>query len=352
MVGYRNTYAEINLGNLENNIKKIINKTKDYKYHFGVVKADCYGCGVLGCLDTVISSGCNYLAVATLDEALEIRNINKEIPILCLGEVDKRYLDIAVSNNITVTINSKDYLNGIKVTDNLKVHIKINTGMNRLGLSNNEDVLYVYNYLKDNVEGIYTHIYSPDDEELYNKQIEKFISYTKGIDLSKIEIVHTSASEAMLNFDKLDFVTGCRIGISMYGFYDNCNLGLENVFSLYSEIVQINDIKKGDTVGYNGTYIANGDEKIGVVSIGYADGIIRENKGSYVYINNNKYEIVGNICMDMLFLKIDANVKLYDKVILLKDNNHIMDVCKHLNTIPYEIMCTISKRVSRKYIKN
>jgi len=348
---YRNTYVEVNLDNLKYNLETIIDTTKEYEYHFGVVKADCYGCGLLGCLDTVINSGCNYLAVATLDEALEIRNINKDIPILCLGEIDKKYLDIAVKNNVTITINSKDYLNDIKIDRNLKVHIKINTGMNRLGLSNNEDVLYVYDHLKDRVEGIYTHIYEPSSSINYQRQIDKFVECINGIDLNKIKIIHTSASEAMLNFKKLDFVNGCRIGISMYGFYAP-SLNLKSVFSLYSEVIQINNLKKGDTVGYDGTYKALGEEKIAVVSIGYADGIIRKNKGRFVYINNKKYEIVGNICMDMLFVKIDDDVNIYDKVILLKDNEHINYVSDYLETIPYEIMCSIGKRVKRNYIKN
>lgn len=347
---YRNTYVEINLDNLKYNLETIMDTTKEYEYHFGVVKADCYGCGVEGCLDTVINSGCNYLAVATLDEALEIRNINKDIPILCLGEINKEYLDVAVLNNITITVGSLDNIEIIKNKD-MKVHIKINTGMNRLGFSNNKDVLFAYNYLKDNVEGIYTHIYEPSSEINYQMQIDKFIEYTSGIDLSKIKIVHTSASEAMLKYDKLNFVNGCRIGIAMYGFYASV-LNLKSVFSLYSEVIQINNLKKGDTVGYDGTYKALGDERIAVVPIGYADGIIRKNKGRYVYINNKKCEIVGNVCMDMLFVKIDDEVNLYDKVILLKDNKHINYVSNYLGTIPYEIMCSIGKRVKRNYIKN
>lgn len=347
---YRKTYVEVNLNSLKNNIKKIINETNKYEYHFGVVKADCYGCGVLNCLDTIIESGCNYLAVATLEEALEIRSINKEIPILCLGEVED--VDVAVENNITITITSLEYLKNIKLNKDLKVHIKINTGMNRLGISSKEEFIEAYNYLKNKVdiEGIYTHIYEPSDKNKYNKQIEKFKEFIKDINLSDIKIIHTSASEAMLKYEKLDFVNGCRLGISMYGFYCE-DLNLESVFSLHSKIIQINDINENDIVGYNGTYKAKENEKIGVVAIGYADGIIRKSTGMYVYINNKVYEIVGNICMDMLFVKIDDTVKLYDKVTILKDNKHIMEVCKHLNTIPYEIMCMVGKRVPRIYIK-
>ena len=111
------------------------------------------------------------------------------------------------------------------------------------------------------------------------------------------------------------------------------------------------DIKKGETVGYDGNFKADKDELIGIVPIGYADGIIKKNTGRYVYINNNKYKIVGNICMDMLFVLIDNTIKINDEVLIIKDNNHINEIAKHLDTINYEVMCNISSRVERKYIE-
>jgi len=134
----------------------------------------------------------------------------------------------------------------------------------------------------------------------------------------------------------------------MYGFTTNKDLELKSTIKLISEVIQINELKKGETVGYNGTYVAKEDgEKIAVISIGYADGVIRKNTGRNVYINNMEYQIVGNICMDMLFVKIDDSVKIYDKVYILKDIKHIEEVAKHLDTIPYEIICSIGKRIPR-----
>ena len=135
----------------------------------------------------------------------------------------------------------------------------------------------------------------------------------------------------------------------MYGLNEN-NLNLKSTFSLISEIIEIKKLKKGDIVSYNGKYKAKKDELIGIVSIGYADGVSRKLTNSYVYINNRKYKIVGSICMDMLMVKIDNNVKLNDKVYIYKDITHIKYVSKYLKTIPYEIICNISKRVPRKYI--
>ena len=350
---YRNTYVEINLKNINNNVKKIINQFNDYKYYFGVVKADCYGHNDIKVINEIINAGCNYLAVATLDEALEIREYLKDIPILCLGITPIEYMDECIKNNITITISNLEYLrNLLKINpNNLKVHIKLNTGMNRLGINNKEDLNTVYNLIKNSnliLEGIYTHIYDAMNETSYNNQIKNFENISQDINLNDTLIVHISASDATINYKKPEYVNGCRLGIAMYGLSENDTLNLLPTFSLYSEVIQINDVEN-ETVGYSGNHFANGKEKIAVIPIGYADGIIRKNTGRYVYINNTKYQIVGNICMDMLFVKVDENVKVHDKVTIIKDINHIKEISKHLDTIPYEVLCSISKRVLRIY---
>lgn len=346
---YRNTYIEVNLKNIEDNIKKIIKYYPNYTYYFGVAKANCYGHG-LDIIPHMLKAGINYLAVATLDEAIEIRKHEKDIPILCLGIIPSKYLSIAKDNNLTVTISNIDYLNEILKYNDLKCHLKINTGMNRLGFNNKEEVKIAFDKLKKShniLEGIYTHIYDASDNILSSRQIDKFKELTSLIDLNKIKIIHIGASDYTINYPKLDFANGCRLGICMYGLNDK--LKLKSTFQLVSEIIQINKIKKGETVGYNGTYKALKDELIGVVPIGYADGMIRENKGRYAYINDQKYEIVGNICMDMLFIKIDNNVKVGDKIYLIKDNNHINYIASYLNTISYEVLCSFKSRVPIKY---
>ena len=352
---YRNTYVQIDLQNIKENVKKIIKKYSNYKYYFGVVKADCYGHDDVKTVKAIIDGGCNYLCVATLEEALEIRKKIEDIPILCLGVILKDYIDICKTKNITVTIPSLEYVKKLKNEniENLKVHIKINTGMNRLGIKESEELKEVYKILekkKANIEGIYTHIYEANNKQKYDIQIEKFEELLENIPKERIPIIHTSASEAMSNYNKIDDVNGCRLGIIMYGFTENKELNLKSTFSLKSQVIQINNLKPGETVGYNGKYIAKENEKIAVVSIGYADGILRKNTGRTVFINEKEYKIVGNICMDMLFVKIDNTVKLYDTVEILKDIEHIESVAKYLDTIPYEVMCSIGKRVPRKYI--
>lgn len=347
---HRHTYMEIYLDNIKNNVQKIIKTYNNFDYYFGVVKADCYGHGIKT-IDSIIKGGCNYLAVATLDEALDIRNLNKNIPILCLGHIDSKYINLCIENNITITVHSLEYAEELIKFNikNLNIHIKINTGMNRLGINNINDLNIILNLLgsnNSNIEGIYTHIYEAANIENTNKQLDIFkniITHSK----YNFKIVHVQASDAITNYPKLDFVNGCRLGIIMYGF--SKKIKLKPTFKLISEIIQIHHLKNEETVGYNAIYKANDDDIIGVVPIGYDDGIIRKNKDRLVYINNNSYIIVGNICMDMLFVKIDKTVKLYDKVEIIKDINHVYEISNHLDTIPYEVMCLIGKRIPRIY---
>lgn len=249
----RKTYMEIDLKSIETNVKKIINKFNNYKYYFGVVKADAYGYGDINSAEAIIKGGCNYLAVATYEEALEIRNKIADIPILCLGVINPKFINDCIKNNITITINSVDYLKEImkEIHKGLKVHIKINTGMNRLGISCREELKEVYDITNKeniNVEGIYTHIYNASSKEDYTKQIQKFENIIDVIDISNIKIVHISASEALVKYYKPDFVNGCRLGIIMYGFTEDKELNLSSAIKLYSEVVQINELRKGDTV--------------------------------------------------------------------------------------------------------
>ena len=168
----RNTYVQINLNNIKDNVSSIINKFNNYEYYFGVVKANCYGHKDIKTVKAILEGGCNYLAVATLDEALYIRKYIKNIPILCLGVIPSEYIKICKKKDITITINSLDYMKELSKENikKLKAHIKINTGMNRLGISNVEEVLHVMELAKNSniiLEGIYTHLSCADSDEEY-----------------------------------------------------------------------------------------------------------------------------------------------------------------------------------------
>lgn len=345
----RQTYEEINLKALESNVKSIISQSSEYKYHIGVVKANCYGLG-LKCIKSIIKGGANYLAVSSLEEALSIRKITKE-KILILEPINPKYISLARKNNITLTISSLEYLNNVKDQE-FTCHIKINTGMNRLGINSKEEFDEVYNIIMNSnitLEGIYTHIYKASDSKCTNNQFKKFEYITSDIDLNTIPIVHIPNSETIFNYKKKPYINGCRMGIIMYGFSND--IKLNSVFSLISKVIEIKHIHSGDTVGYDGKYTASGDESIAVLPIGYADGILRHNSGRNVYINGKEYKIVGNICMDMLFVKVDDNIKVNDEAYIIKDNDHINQIASYLDTINYEVMCSISDRVVREYKK-
>lgn len=252
---YRNTYIEVNLKNIESNVREIIKKYDDYKYYFGVVKADCYGHNDIETVNAIIKGGCNYLAVATLEEALEIRKQITDIPILCLGIIPLEYIDICEKNNITITISNLEYLEKLIINENrsLKVHIKVNTGMNRLGTNNKEEFNKIYEIINKSqltLEGIYTHIFNAINQNDTNKQFSKFQEITEDIDLNEIPIVHICASDATMMYKKLPYANGCRLGINMYGLIENTEIPLLPTFSLYSEVIQINTVEN-ETVGYS-----------------------------------------------------------------------------------------------------
>lgn len=348
----RSTYVEVNTVNIRKNLRTLINKYSDYKYHLAVVKADCYGHGIRSLIKKIGDEKIDYLVVATLEEALEIRKLKRNVPILCLGSVKRENIELCIIKNITISINSIDYLELIKNEElnGLKCHIKLNTGMNRLGIKYEDDFVEVYNILSlkgVEIEGIFTHIYDSKDVFFTNNQIERFIKLTNSIDLSSIKIVHIFASDAVFKYPKLNFVNGARFGINIYGLGEE---ELLSTFKVVSEVIQINNVKKNETVGYNARYKAKKDERIAVVAIGYADGITRKYSGQCVYINDKRYKIVGNICMDMLFVRVDSEVLVGDKVVVIKDNDHIREIANGLNTITYEIVCNISKRVPRVYV--
>ena len=167
---YRNTYAKINLDNIKNNVKTIISNFTGYKYYIGVVKADTYGHNSKEVIKSIIDGGCNYLAVSSLDEAMEIRK-KFNVPILCLGIIDSKYIDICINNNIDITIPNINYFREIK-DKKVTAHIKIDTGMNRLGIKEKEELNEIFNTNTNiNIKGIYTHIYEALDEENTNNQI-------------------------------------------------------------------------------------------------------------------------------------------------------------------------------------
>jgi len=389
---YRKTYVEVSIDNLKNNVKNIVNYYNNYKYYFGVVKGNCYGHGTTYVINELIESGTNYLAVSSLEEALEARDINKKIPILCLEPIRLEYIDVCIKNNITITVHDYNYAKELinkKINKNLKIHLKIDSGMNRLGFKEKTELNEIYKELKNKenieIEGIFTHFATLgiNDKE-WDNQLEKFKEITSDINLKEIPIVHLYKSAAFINHPKLDFANGIRLGIGMYGYYSSPvynTKGLKNklraikrkiykkknnisktitelpielkpAFKMYSEIIQVKKIKKGEFVGYGAMYRAKEDETIGIIPVGYDDGIFRKSKGRFVTINNKRYQLIGDVGMGMTAVKIDNTIKMYDKVTLIGDLVSIKEVANHNGTSIYETMCNIGKQIPRVYIKD
>lgn len=378
---YRKTYVKINNSVLTDNIKKIITKYNKYKYYIGIVKANAYGHGDY-IINDLIKGGINYLAVSSLEEALSIRKYNQEIPILILEPIPLEYLDIIEKNNITITVESLEYAKELKekkLTTKINIHIKLDTGMNRLGFKEKDELNQAIKILKEKkfiyLEGIYTHIGTSGINDIYyDKSIENFKNLTTDIDLSQIPIVHLNRSITLVHHEQLPFETGVRLGIIMYGFNQSLpeptglrkikrdllikrlgisnsilsnNLDLHTAFSLYSSIISIRNVKKGEYIGYGANYIAKENMRIATIPIGYNDGIKQSMK--YVSINNKLYEFVGDICMDMIQVKIDNTVKKEDKVEIFGKNIPIKDVTRRTNSNAYHILTGITTRVPRLY---
>ena len=215
---YRKTYAEIDLGILEQNAREIVSKFHDYTYHIGVVKAGAYGHG-FAAANALIRGGINYLATATLEEALAVRQVNKTIPVLVLEpiliQLDPAGIDAALENSITLTLDSMEEIKALSLlplSSPLKVHLKLDCGMNRLGLKSAEEVEEAVKILaeKENLflEGIFTHLGTSGVLDVhYDRAIEKFRLLTKSIDLKKIPIVHLNRSITLVHHEKYDFET-------------------------------------------------------------------------------------------------------------------------------------------------
>ena len=290
---YRKTYAEVNLDKLGRNLDKIIETYSGYQYYIGVIKNNAYSHGFY-IVNEMLKHGINYLAVATLEEALEVRKINREVPILILEPIGIDYLDIAFNNQLTIMIDDKDYFDKVVDTNlNLKYHLKLDVGMNRFGLKNKEDVNYIFNKKSNLIlEGIYSHLPTGNPNFMeYHQEINKFLELTSDIDLSKIKIVHLDRSLTLEMHDKLSFVNGCRMGIMMYGYPFNGyfpglktkllnkikkqevqsikpKLKLEPVLSFKTHVLELKEVKRGEIIGYAGMNRADSDENIAIEQIG------------------------------------------------------------------------------------
>ncbi len=377
----RKTYAVIDGDILRNNTKEIIKEYQDYDYYFGVVKNNAYHHGMKCVLD-LIKGGINYLAVSSLEEAIQVRKYTHDTPVLCLEPISLDNIDDAINASITLTVDSLAYLQELIKNDlyaPLKIHIAIDSGMNRLGIKTNEEfneaIKIIRQFKKLDLEGIYTHFATSGTCDPYwDKQLKTFQEITKNIDLSTIKIVHLGRSLTLVNHPKIPFANGIRLGIILYGFSQsrkkvkglknklrelkinylkkkyNCsetfsenNLKLKTAMSLYSQVISSREVQENDVIGYN-TYKIPEKGFIATIPIGYADGVTKEFQT--VYINGNYCQIVSD-SMDMIMVYSKEKIKIGEKVEIFGNHISVSDVCRKTNMNAYHLFNQISHRITR-----
>lgn len=372
----RSTFAEINLSNLNNNYLSIRRNINGKKL-MAVIKADAYGHGVEQVTKSLNSLGKDkpdYYAVALSEEAVELRELKVDQPILVFDPANKEQAELFFKYDLIPTVftelHLKTLLNAKKrlsFSDKIKVHIKIDTGMNRLGV----DTLNAINFIKKVsaskhfiIDGIYTHFATSDEKNksFANYQLKKFKDILQYLNMYKINygLAHAANSGAILNIAD-SFLDMVRPGILLYGYYPSMEVPKtivsEPVMSIISKVSSVNKIIKGDTVGYGRKFKAAKNTKIISVPIGYADGFNRNlSNFARAIINGKIFMQIGTITMDRIMFDVgNSNINIGDKVILLgREGKYKIDAwdwAQILGTIPYEIICGISKRVPRTYVK-
>lgn len=366
---YRDTWAEIDLDAIAHNIKQIRDKLPSSSDVMAVVKADAYGHGAVPVAKKALEAGAKMLAVALLEEALELRDAGVQAPILVFGRVSPENVQVAVEHDITLTFHQVEWLQQVKqlhLPQPVNVHLKCDTGMGRVGLRTKDELLTMLAELQDqqsvHLTGIYTHFATADEEDLsyFHMQQARFSEL-----LSEFEqnwgspvAVHTGNSAASIRFpEKMNHYI--RFGISLYGLYPSPvvkkerKIDLNPAFSLHSRLIHVKKIAPGESVSYGATYTADKEEWIGTFPIGYADGWRRKLQGIEVLVDGKRMNTVGRVCMDQTMVKLDKEYPVGTKVTLigLQGNEEIAAdyLADWLETINYEVPCMISARVPRIY---
>lgn len=364
----RPTILEVNLKNIAYNInqfKKIIKKS----IFMGVVKANAYGHGVIEISKIAIENGVKWLCVATIEEGIEIREAGIRVPILILGGILPEQVSVCAKYNLDITISSMNFFRRLKkhLNNNLiNVHLNIDTGMHRIGITLSEIIKFISLFKKMKsikLVGIWTHFPTADsiEQDFSLKQIRLFSNLASRIKetYGKVILIHAANSSAVINLPQSHFDM-VRIGLGMYGYYDaeflKTKINLKPAVTWKSKIISIREIDKGIGIGYGKTYITKRKTKIATLPVGYADGFNRllSNVGQ-VIVNRERANIIGRICMDQSTIDVTdvPNVKEGDDVVLIgkqgSSNINIYEICQWIHSIPNEVLVNISKRVHRVY---
>lgn len=366
----RNTWVEIDLDAIEYNLIQARKYIKPETKIAGVIKANAYGHGAVPIAKALIKNGIDMLAVACLSEAIEVRKHCSEIPILVMGHTVDNKLKFAVEQNITTTIFSLEQAKilselGAVLKKEAIVHLKINTGFNRIGFNLSEDTIdtitEIYNMKNIKIEGIFTH-FALKTFETDKQQYDLFVNLISKLESKEINIPIKHICDGIGMVEYPDFhLDMIRLGSFMYGVktesMDDGVLKLDINFK--TQISQINKIKKGEGVGYGYNFVAQRDSLIGTLPVGYADGYMRclGNKGE-VSIKGKRALVIGRICMDQCMIDLTdiPEAREGDEVVLLGESSDdvitLSELADKIDTNRNEILSIIGRRVPRVYIEN
>ncbi|CZR82129.1 Alanine racemase [Clostridioides difficile] len=366
------TWAEINLDNLRFNLNNIKNLLEEDIKICGVIKADAYGHGAVEVAKLLEKEKVDYLAVARTAEGIELRQNGITLPILNLGYTPDEAFEDSIKNKITMTVYSLETAQKINeiaksLGEKACVHVKIDSGMTRIGFQPNEESVQEIIELNKleyiDLEGMFTHFATADEvsKEYTYKQANNYKFMSDKLDEAgvKIAIKHVSNSAAIMDCPDLR-LNMVRAGIILYGHYPSDDvfkdrLELRPAMKLKSKIGHIKQVEPGVGISYGLKYTTTGKETIATVPIGYADGFTRIQKNPKVLIKGEVFDVVGRICMDQIMVRIDEDIdiKVGDEVILFGEGEVTAErIAKDLGTINYEVLCMISRRVDRVYMEN
>ncbi len=372
----KRTWAEIDLDALKYNYEKIKEKTGKGVRFLGVVKADAYGHGAVQVAKTLEESGADYLAVSSIDEAMELRNNEIKMPILILGHTPKEQVEKLIELNITQAVSCRakavEYNEeAVKLGKKLKIHIKVDTGMSRLGFlcdgamfeTGVQGIAEVCNFPGLFAEGIFTHFAMADElgteADKYTKhQFELFKKVCDAAEEAlqkKFLIRHCANTGAVARFPET-YMDMVRPGLLLYGYGEFAKeMGLKPVMALKTNISTIKTYEPGTSISYGGIYVTDKRTRMGVVPYGYADGFFRSLSNKYsLYTSEGPAPVRGKICMDMCMIDLTdkPGVDVGSEIEIFGKSNPIEDMADMAGTIPYELTCAVSKRVKRVYRKS
>ena len=369
-------WAEIDLDAIAYNMKQIRAKVGDKIRIAAVVKANAYGHGVLKLAQTFKDNGADQFAVATLNEALELRSAMPDDDILVLGITPPGTEKVSVKAGIQHAVATVEKAKALseaasELGKKAKVHIKLDTGMTRIGFQMTRDAVADVLKIKDlpclDIEGIFTHFARADeaDRKWAEKQYERYKWFVSELEQKEMifRIKHASNSAAIMSMPETynDMV---RPGIILYGIYPSSemnpsDLDIKPAMSFKTRITHVKELAEDRQVSYGGRYEAPKDSRIGTIAVGYADGYTRAQSGkAEVLYRGKRVKVIGNICMDQCMISLDEfpDAKPGDEVVLIGSSGDEIitadEVAGRYGTIGYEVVCAVNRRVPRYYIKN